>query len=200
MAILIFSRGAATGQARLVSLDAHAKMPMMKNNLDISICLYMPILFIRKAFPMNLNHGDKSVCHAMALRKASRRLSQMYDAALAPVGLTITQYGLLTEVLKRGEKAPTVTELAAAMVMERSGLGHTLGPLERDGYIVLWVNAEDARSRHVVLTVRGKTLQAKASKLWLQAQSKFAEVVGSNEAKKLQETFLSIAHDDRLSV
>ena len=146
----------------------------------------------------NLDHGDKSVCHASAIRKAARRLSQMYDTALAPAGLTITQHGLLTELLKRGETAPTVTELAEAMVMERSGLGHTLTPLERDGYIVLAVNAGDARSRHVVLTVKGKALQAKASKLWLQAQKKFAEVVGRDEAKKLQEIFLSIAHDDRL--
>jgi DNA-binding MarR family transcriptional regulator len=200
MAIVIFFARGRDRASTPCKLGRPCKNADDENNLDLSICLYMPILFIRKAFSMNLNHGDKSVCHAMALRKASRRLSQMYDAALAPVGLTITQYGLLTEVLKRGEKAPTVTELAAAMVMERSGLGHTLGPLERDGYIVLVVNAEDARSRHVVLTVRGKTLQAKASKLWLQAQNKFAEVVGSNEAKKLQETFLSIAHDDRLSV
>jgi DNA-binding MarR family transcriptional regulator len=145
-----------------------------------------------------VNHGDKSVCHASALRKASRRLSQLYDAALAPAGLTITQYGLLTEVLRRGDKAPTVTELAATMVMERTGLGHTLNPLERDGYIALVINPEDGRSRHVVLTVRGKALQAKAAKLWLQAQKKFADVVGSVEAKELQETLLSIAHDDRL--
>lgn len=144
------------------------------------------------------NHGDKSICHASALRKAARRLSQLYDAALAPAGLTITQYGLLTEILKCGDKAPTVTELAAAMVMERSGLGHTLDPLERDGYIALAVNAKDARSRQVVLTVRGKAVQAKARKLWLQAQEKIAEVVGENEAKKLQATLLSIAHDDRL--
>jgi DNA-binding MarR family transcriptional regulator len=147
---------------------------------------------------IKVNHGDKSACHASALRKASRRISQLYDTALAPAGLTITQYGLLTEVLRRGDSAPTVTELAGAMVMERSGLGHTLNPLERDGYIALAVNPEDARSRHVVLTVRGKALQAKAAKLWAQAQRKFAEVIGSSEIKELQETLLSIAHDDRL--
>jgi DNA-binding MarR family transcriptional regulator len=161
--------------------------------------VYAYIVHRKGLFSMkNLKHGDKSICHASAIRKAARRLSQMYDAALAPAGLTITQYGLLTELLKRGEAAPTVTGLAEAMVMDRSGLGHTLGPLERDGYIVLAVNAGDARSRHVVLTAKGKALQAKASKLWLQAQRKFAEVVGRDEAKKLQDIFLSIAHDDRL--
>src|ERR1700744_6517710 len=90
-------------------------------------CPYMPILFTRKAFSMKkLDHGDKSVCHASAIRKAARRLSQMYDTALAPAGLTITQYGLLTELLRRGETAPTVTGLAEAMAMGRSGVGQSL--------------------------------------------------------------------------
>jgi DNA-binding MarR family transcriptional regulator len=181
-----------------------ALLPIYAENiLTAAICpshisAHAYIYQIRSNSMSRVNHGDKSVCHASALRKASRRLSQLYDAALAPAGLTITQYGLLTEVLRRGDEVPTVTELAAAMVMERTGLGHTLNPLERDGYIAMVVNPKDARSRHVVLTVRGKTLQAKAAKLWLQAQKKFGDVIGSSEAKKLQETLLSIAHDDRL--
>ncbi len=30
---------------------------------------------------------EKSRCHCTAIRKASRRISQLYDAALAPSGL-----------------------------------------------------------------------------------------------------------------
>src|ERR1700746_1373961 len=101
-------------------------------------------------------YSAKPACIAAALRKASRRITQFYDTALAPAGLTVTQYSLLTELARRGKRVPTVTELAGAMVMDRSGLGHTLGPLERDGYIVLAVNAGDARSGHVMLTTRGK--------------------------------------------
>jgi DNA-binding MarR family transcriptional regulator len=84
------------------------------------------------------------------------------------------------------------------MVMDRSGLGHTLSPLERDGFIKLAVGDKDARSRQVVLTARGRALQRKAVAAWAQAQQRFADVVGSGEAARLQATLLSIAHDERL--
>jgi DNA-binding MarR family transcriptional regulator len=142
--------------------------------------------------------ADDSVCSATALRKAARRLTQLYDSTLAPAGVTVTQFALLTELVKRAENAPTVTELADAMVMDRSGLGHTLGPLERDGFIALVVNDKDARSRHVVLTLRGKALQKKARSLWARAQKQFTDAIGIREAKILQVALLSIAHDDRL--
>jgi DNA-binding MarR family transcriptional regulator len=147
----------------------------------------------------NPKHGDNCICSATALRKASRRLTMLYDAALAPAGVTVTQLALLTELVRRAEEAPTVTELAEAMVMDRSGLGHTLGPLERDGFIALAVNGKDARSRHVVLTVRGKALQKKAHTFWEKAQKRFTDVTGAREVSRLHATLLSIAHDDRLT-
>lgn len=144
------------------------------------------------------NHGDKCACSATALRKAARRLSLLYDNALAAARLTVTQFALLTELARRGDDAPTVTELAAAMVMERSGLTHTLRPLQRDGLIALAVHGRDARSRQVLLTIRGKALQQKAAALWARAQKTFVEVVGIREAARLQDMLLSIAHDERL--
>jgi DNA-binding MarR family transcriptional regulator len=144
-------------------------------------------------------HEDRSRCSATALRKAARRLSQLYDEALAPAGLTVTQFGLLTELVRRGSNVPTLTELASAMVMDRSGLGHTLGPLERDGYIAIVADTEDRRGRRIVMTVRGKALHKKAFALWEKAQKRFSEVVGAGQTAKLQSRLLAIAHDDRLA-
>src|SRR5262249_1257505 len=146
------------------------------------------------------NHGDKCACSATALRKAARRLSQLYDNALAPAGLTVTQFALLTELARRGNDAPTVTALATAIVMDHSAPTHTLHPLQRDGFIALAVNGRDARSRQVLLTARGKALQRRAAALWSKAQKKFVEVVGVRDAASLQDTLLSIAHDERLGV
>ena len=68
---------------------------------------------------------------------------------------------------------PTVTELADAMVMDRSGLGHTLGPLERDGLITLAVDSEDARATERGLDCEGGALQGQATIFWARAQSNF---------------------------
>src|ERR1700680_2698019 len=80
----------------------------------------------------------RSACTCGSLRKASRRISQFYDTALAPAGIKSTQYSILSEV-ERGSIAGPVTmcELASAMVMDRSTLGHNLKPLERDDLVVL---------------------------------------------------------------
>lgn len=140
------------------------------------------------------SYQDESNCSATSLRKASRRVTLLYDGVLAPAGLTVTQYGLLAELVRKGNSPPTVTELAKSMVMDRSGLLHTLGPLIRDGYISLVVNPVDGRSRQVVITQEGKALQRKASLLWSRAQAKFREAVGSAEAEKLHSALLRIAH------
>jgi DNA-binding MarR family transcriptional regulator len=148
---------------------------------------------------MKADHGDLTRCSATALRKATRRVTQLYDDMLQPAGLTVTQYGLMTEILRRGANAPTVTELASAMVMDRSGLGHTLRPLERDGYLVLIQNKEDGRQRGVVLTAAGRTSHKKATILWEKAQQRFLDVVGRDEKASLQARLLAIAHDERLT-
>ncbi|MEA3132625.1 MAG: hypothetical protein QOG17_471, partial [Gammaproteobacteria bacterium] len=68
-------------------------------------------------------------CTCGCLRKASRRISQLYDMALAPVGIKSTQYSILSEVARGSASGPvTMCELAAAMVMDRSTLGHNLRP------------------------------------------------------------------------
>jgi DNA-binding MarR family transcriptional regulator len=148
---------------------------------------------------MKTDNVDPTRCSAMALRKATRRVTQLYDDMLKPAGLTITQFGLIAELLRRGENPPTVTDLAAAMVMDRSGLGHTLRPLERDGYIVLAQDKEDGRQRSVVLTESGQKLYRKARALWEKAQRRFAEVVGQDEGANLHARLLAIAHDERLT-
>ena len=85
------------------------------------------------------------------------------------------------------------------MVMDRSGLGHTLRPLERDGYIVLVQNKEDGRQRSVVLTEAGRKLHQKAKALWEKAQRRFVEVVGQDERTSLHAKLLAIAHNEQLT-
>jgi DNA-binding MarR family transcriptional regulator len=81
--------------------------------------------------------GEQSSCTATAMRKASRRLTQLYDVALAPCGIRSTQFAILAEVNRRSKEPPTMRELADALVMDRSALGHNLRPLERDELIAL---------------------------------------------------------------
>lgn len=78
---------------------------------------------------------SESPCITAALRAASRRLSLLYDEVMAPSGLRLTQFSLLAELERRDAFPATVGELAEIMTMERSALGQTLKPLERDELI-----------------------------------------------------------------
>ncbi|HET9376277.1 MAG TPA: MarR family winged helix-turn-helix transcriptional regulator [Chthoniobacterales bacterium] len=78
-------------------------------------------------------NSQASRCSCTTLRKASRRISQLYDAALAPSGLKTTQRAILAQI--RRSEATTVGNLAEALVIDAGALAHTLKPLERDGLI-----------------------------------------------------------------
>ena len=74
-------------------------------------------------------------CTCSALRMASRRLTQAYDAALAAEGLRVSQYAVLSVLAKWGDYVPTMQELAERLALDRTTLGHNLGPLARDGFV-----------------------------------------------------------------
>jgi DNA-binding MarR family transcriptional regulator len=138
-------------------------------------------------------------CYATAMRKASRRLTQLYDDALEQSGLRATQLAILAELDRRSKQPPTMAELANALVMDRSALGHNLRPLERDGLIELLEDEDDRRRRHVALTSDGKAKFREAKKLWQVAQDRFLDVFGRPEGRRLRATLLGIANDERLA-
>lgn len=139
----------------------------------------------------------ETTCCATALRKASRRLSQLYDDALAEAGLRGTQLSILAELHARGD-APSIAELAEALVTDRSALGHNLRPLERDGLVEIVAGEHDKRRRDVLLTARGRAKVREALPLWRNAQERFLAAFGARNAAQLRATLLAIAYDERL--
>ena len=133
----------------------------------------------------------KSQCNVTALRKASRRLSQIYDAALAPHGLRSTQRAILAHVA-RGH-SPTMGELAAALVLDRTALNHNLKPLVRDGYLKVAVDKNDARGRRIELTDRGQQILDASRDDWQAAQQRFEQMFGESQAAALRSALATIA-------
>ncbi len=62
-----------------------------------------------------------------------RRVSQIYDEALAPCGLGPTQKSVLNSIARAGR--PTMGEPAVSLVLDRSALAHNIKPLKREGLI-----------------------------------------------------------------
>ena len=123
-------------------------------------------------------------CNCFAVRSAARHVSQLYDQILAPVGLRVTQFSILAKLGRQGPL--TINALADAMVMDRTSLGRTIQPLERDGLIRTEPAPTDRRAKEVHLTKAGeKRLQA-GVKAWARAQARFEAGFGAKRAAELR--------------
>jgi DNA-binding MarR family transcriptional regulator len=136
-------------------------------------------------------------CYATAMRKASRRLTSLYDEVMAPSGLRSTQFAILKQVAR--SESISINELGEALVMDRSAVGHSLRPLQRDGLISLEKDTTDRRSVNVTLTAEGQRRLMEAAVLWREAQSRVTEVIGLRQADQLRGRLLRLASDERLA-
>ncbi|HSO30868.1 MAG TPA: MarR family transcriptional regulator [Labilithrix sp.] len=127
-------------------------------------------------------------CTFHNLRRASRAVTQVYDAYFDEIGLKATQFTVLAALLYESNGRPTVTDLAAALVLEQSSLSRNLAVLERLGYIKL-VPGDDRRERIVTMTRLGRAVLQRGYPVWKAAQAAVAEAL---EAKELDSQIRSL--------
>jgi DNA-binding MarR family transcriptional regulator len=121
-------------------------------------------------------------CACANLRKAARAVTQLFDEALAPIGLRVTQFTLLVTSRLSGES--TINELAERMAMDRTTLSRNLKPLVRNGLLEMRPG-EDGRTRLVRLTPAGEQALEEAYPLWQQAQQEIVGVLGEERHEAL---------------
>lgn len=119
-------------------------------------------------------------CTALRLRKAARRVSQIYDEHLEPYGLTITQYGLLAHI--RRLEGVSIGELAAELVMDPTTLTRNLAPLTARGLVAVSPGRRDKRARALQLTPAGEAALEAGRTGWKAAQKSIAAVLGEDLA------------------
>jgi DNA-binding MarR family transcriptional regulator len=137
---------------------------------------------------------QKSLCNCTALRKATRRVSQLYDSALEPCGLRTTQRSILMQIARTG--TPSLGELAEALVMDRGALTHTLKPLERDHLVEIRIDPEDRRNRLVALTALGRKKLEESQALWKRAQQGFESAFGVAKSAALRQALEFVVSED----
>ena len=121
-------------------------------------------------------------CTNLKLRQLSRIVTRHYDQYFAEVGLKITQYSLLSHVVKQGPLRPG--DLAKRMQMDASTLTRNLQPLAAMGLVTIGAGA-DARSRLVVATELGASKQAQAQQAWKAAQLALNKQLGAERVAAL---------------
>lgn len=121
-------------------------------------------------------------CTCGRLRRATRALTQLYDDAMAPAGLRVTQFSLLRTLTRDGPL--TIGELASRQLLDRTALSRNLDPLLDRGLVEV-VRGRDARTKEVAISRKGAAALRAAEPYWMRAQKDVARRIGSDRLDAL---------------
>lgn len=127
--------------------------------------------------------AESFACTCARVRKAARRITQIYDRHIQPAGLTVTQFGILAHLTRLDGIA--IGALAERMIMDPTALTRGLKPLERQGFIRLEPDPNDRRARRILLTDAGRTALAGARPGWARAQAEVRDALGAEATASL---------------
>ena len=123
-------------------------------------------------------------CTCYLLRRLTRRVTQAYDQALVPVGLTITQYSLLAHL--RRSPGASVSALAASMGIDRTTLVRNLKPVIEARW-ARYGERRAGRSASLELTPAGQAKLRAAEPYWSRAQDALEAALGMEHVARLHE-------------
>jgi DNA-binding MarR family transcriptional regulator len=123
-------------------------------------------------------------CTALMVRRLARRITQIYDEALTPHGLTIGQVSLLAAL--RRSRGIGIGALAAHLSADASTVSRLLRPLESTGLLRLAADPDDRRGKQVWLTDAGFEARGRAIAGWRAAQDQVRDQLGASRLAALR--------------
>ena len=122
-----------------------------------------------------MNATETTPCLCNALRKATRAVTRVYDDALRPAGLRVTQFSVLRNLVRRGPLR--MRDLSAVLVVEETAVVRSVRLLHERGWLAIRTGA-DRRERMLSITAAGRAVLAKAEPLWIGAQQRMSDELG----------------------
>ena len=122
-------------------------------------------------------------CIATRLRLAARVVTKVYDDALRPFGLTVSQMALLAVAAHGGEIRQS--DVGAQLQLDSSTLSRNLERMRANGWLEEVAEA-DARVHTHRLTASGRELFEQVVPEWRVAQRKANQLLGESGVKALR--------------
>lgn len=116
-------------------------------------------------------------CIVVRLRMLNREVTGIYDRALRPLGVKVSQVNVLTAIAKLEPVVPGV--IAELLRIEKSTLSRNVERMRASGWIQI-LSGDDDRSHQLEITPTGNRLLAKTLPLWKQAQKDAAGLLGKD--------------------
>lgn len=128
-----------------------------------------------EAFPEDLL---RMPCVCATLRRASRVVTQLYEEAYRPLGLTAPQYTVMAVLTAFGEM--THSRLGELLATDATTLTRTLQLMRRRGWLST-ATGKDRRERRISLTPEGSALFEQAKPIWQQVQTRLQQAYGTTD-------------------
>jgi DNA-binding MarR family transcriptional regulator len=124
------------------------------------------------------------------LSKAHLRVHSAADEALAPLGLTVKQYGLLTLLVHEGPVSQG--RLGEVMKIDRTTMVTLIDDLERTGHVDRTRNPDDRRAYALAATAAGKRVQRRAATLMKRVYDETLSPLSAGERDELRRMLIAI--------
>ena len=118
-----------------------------------------------------------STCLASRVRQLSRIVTRVYDDALRPLGITASQFTLLTQLAN--PDGITAVEIGHSLDIEKSTLSRNLKRLLALGHLTMDPPA-GRRGRGLHLTPKGQAVIQQAYPVWSDAQNRSVKLMGAD--------------------
>jgi len=123
-------------------------------------------------------------CLAVRVRMLNRVITNLYDEALRPLGLKVSQLNILVVAAKLGTARPT--EVCDMLLLDPSTLSRNVERMQAHGWLEV-VADSDRRAQPFRITAKGLALLKRAVPLWEQAQKRAAELLGPEGVRVLSQ-------------
>ena len=123
-------------------------------------------------------------CIATRLRMANRVITKVYDDALRPCGLKVSQMAMLALAQHRG--LIRQSEVGAELKLDDSTLSRNLELMRANEWLEE-VSADDARVHSYRLTQKGRILLDQAIPAWRNAQGEAIRLLGDAAVQALRQ-------------
>jgi DNA-binding MarR family transcriptional regulator len=131
-----------------------------------------------------------SECVAVRLRMLNRIVTNVYDDALRPLDLKVSQMNILVAAAKMGTARPV--EVCQHLHLDVSTLSRNVERMKTRGWLEV-VPDEDGRSQPFRLTPQGRKVLEKAIPAWSKAQQQVKKVLGKDFVEQLNQTISRVS-------
>ncbi len=121
-------------------------------------------------------------CHIARIRMLTREVTGIYDDALRPLGVKVSQTNVLTAIAKLGPVSPRV--IGEVLRIEKSTLSRNVERMRTRGWLRVLSGGDD-RSHLLEITAKGRRLLEKVLPLWKQAQKEAEGLLGEQTVQAL---------------